>query len=469
MHEWSSRPRRSRLVGLLRPWAATSRPVPPPAPAANSAPAPAHSDPLSAIPILSLPCDSTSSSPPVSFINPLTSQPLQLHCLPAGVGNDADADAQSGAWLAQLADPLPRTTSTASLLSGMSACSSSSSKGGVGTGQGNASGCANGVHTGCARPPSAGSFVCPPCPAAVALPSSSGSSASSSQSNLLNLWMQQAEPGVPTSGPTLQAAPRMAAPEAAERSTAADMQLSPALGPGATTNPLLQQLAEPQAALLSWRRHAHCPLGGERREPELLRRLLSGQGEDAAAAAEPPLSPSGLQPAGNARGRASGRHLLLLTATLALMVLLLHGLHSHELEQQLAQEQQEQQQMLLYQTAVLEAAEDAGAAAAGLEDATGAVLGQQPLAVLAPAHGTRTAGSTLPGRKFGHHHFSVQQAAQQARLPRLHLRRRLTLLLFRQVWPLGGASGGAGNVHSGGASNVEEFIFEEWEVDSGRD
>ncbi|KAL4428148.1 hypothetical protein ABPG75_002237 [Micractinium tetrahymenae] len=504
VQEWSSRPRRSRLAGLLRPWAAPRRLLAPPAPAATAAPAPVHSEPLSAIPILSLPHAASSSPPPHTFINPLTSQPLQLHGLPAGIrDDDAEAHAECGTWLQQLPDPLPRPASAGSMLSGISACSarsssSSSSRGSVDGGQGHAlCGSSGGLY-----PPhraasaSAGSFVWPPRPAAIAVPSSSGGSGASSSSDLINLLMQQAEPDVPpspTSPPAALAAGALPAPEgmaappsAAAAAAAPKVQPKPAVEAGTTQNPLLlQQLPEPQAALLSWRRHAHWQLGGERREPELLRRLLSGQSEDATAAAEAPLSPSAGLPAGGGRGRASGRHLLLLTAALALVVLLLHGLHSHALEQQLAGEQQEQQQqMVLYnsaaearaqlqaaalQAAMLEAAEDLDAAAAGLQDASEAALGEEQSAFLAPRHAARSRGGGQPGRKYGQHRYSAHEASYLGRLPRLHLRRRLTLLLFTHSWAPGSGTHAASSSSGGSdAGKVEEFVFEEWELSMGR-
>lgn len=122
--------------------------------------------------------------------------------------------------------------------------------------------------------------------------------------------------------------------------------------------------------------------------------------------------------------------------------------------------------MLLYQAAVLEAAQDMGAAAAGLGAASDAALPQQQPSALAPGHGMRAGGSSQPGRKFGQHHFSVRGAAYLGRLPRLHLRRRLTLLLFRHSGVRGGA-GDAASVHAGSVGDVEEFVFEEWEVSAG--
>lgn len=467
VHDWSAQPRRSRLAGLLRPWTTSRRPLAPPAPAADAAPAPTQGDPLSAIPILTLPSNDSATPAPVTFVNPLTSQPLQLHGLPAGLGSDTGAEAQRGAWLGQLADPLPRTASAGSLLSGMSACSCTSSRrSSEDAGPGHVPFREGGVVHSHHAHASAGSFVCPPCPTAVALPSSSGSSSSSSQSSMLNLWMQQAEPELPPCPPLPQgAAPTAEA--AAEGTTALRLPLKPAAEPGTTSNPLLQQLPEPQAALLSWRRHAHSQLGGERREPDLLRRLLSAHSDDLAAATDALLSPSAGPPAGAPRGRASGRHLVLLTASLALVVLLLHGLHSHALEQQLAGEQQDQQQMLLYQAAALEAAQDVGTAAAGLEDGLAAGLGVQQPAVPTPQLAARAHGSSQPGRRFGQQHYSLREAAYLGRLPRLHLRRRLTLLLFRQHGVHAGITDTADG-RSKGAGSFEEFVFEEWELSMGR-
>lgn len=157
----------------------------------------------------------------------------------------------------------------------------------------------------------------------------------------------------------------------------------------------------------------------------------------------------GLLPGGTAasaiRGRATGKHLLALTALLALAVLLLHKLHSHALAEQLTLEAQEQ---------VPQEQWDQAAAAA---------LGGGPPIYSGQTLGRAAPAAWLHSRRGGASHGWGSNQHASGRLPRLCLRRRLTLLLFAQPAPRSGGS--SGQVQR--TQQAEELVWEEWEVDSG--
>jgi hypothetical protein len=197
----------------------------------------------------------------------------------------------------------------------------------------------------------------------------------------------------------------------------------------------------------SWRRNAWQHV--ERREPELLHRLLCDGASEGEVAASTPSS-LGLLPSGAAasasRGRATGKHLLALTALLALAVLLLHLLHSHALAKQLTDEAQEQ---------LPQAQRDPAAAA---------VLGGGPAGQGGVPLGKAAAAALLHSRQGG---ASLGWASGQralGRLPRLRLRRRLTLLLFAQPSPHSRGSAAADQAE--GTRQAEELVWEEWEVEA---
>lgn len=505
LEAWPAGRREGRLSGLLRPWARRRGLTLAPA---GTAPAPRAATQLAEIPILSM--SAPRSSADRTFLNPLNVHPLGPSLanspLPQpeplllfGVGPSNDPP-EPGRELGQdpspwLQDVLPAGASTPLLPPPMLPPSptamaeplavfatSVAPVDAADSGQGDASSLCSGIstcssediemtqasHTTCSglgrgSRDSSFSFLQQPSPVALSSSSSSGGSRHSSSSDLVNQLMLQAEPaaGEGTGPAPLYPLLPPAEPPAAAPGRPAGLlpQFLPpppaAAAPPATSapagvcvpNPLLQQ---EQAALLSWRRHAlqHAA----RRESDLLRRLLSHPGEEIedglgwtgplspASATVPPPASSSVGGSGS-RGRATLKHLLALIALLALAVLLLHVLHSNALHQQMADEQAEDVMQTKAQAQLRHEFE-----------VRATMLGRK-----AEVYGDHSGLSGIGGMRHG----ALWQASPfHGRLPRLHLRRRLTLLLFAPR----PARGGQGPALQRSSHDTGGFVYEEWEV-----
>jgi len=173
------------------------------------------------------------------------------------------------------------------------------------------------------------------------------------------------------------------------------------------------------------------------------------------------------------------------------MVLLLHALHSRAIHQQLSAEQQAQQaqqELLLADAVAAEVQAQAAMQAAVLQAAAG--LGRRGGMLSHQAAASSHTYSSSHAHARGHgdsqgyapSHTSQRLRQQHPRphqglFPRLHLRRRLTLLLLTQRVLGSGRDGGNGSAGGGRNGQPEEasgstpttataegWVFEEWEV-----
>lgn len=312
------------------------------APAAAGAGA---AEPLANIPILSLSRAPSSGSGVI--INPLgDTQPPEWVLGSASsaaeegrCGAAAGEDAAVGTWLQAQPWMLP-SNSSSSMCSGISICSPSDA--------GSAGGST--AHS------RGSSRSWPQDDPACGRPGAGSSPGGSSGSRLVNLLMLQAEPGGAAAPPQQPLAPPFECtpnPLVAQHEQAALLRCArDVLGRSALPAPALalcchvaaMQMqaklnASPASPLLrSWRRHALQP---ERRQPELLRRLLPpGLEDEEAGAPSGVASPlpfgGGMASAGRGNKAALGRLLAVIVA-LAVGLLLLHWLHSNAVQPRLAQ------------------------------------------------------------------------------------------------------------------------------------